>query len=242
MILVIGGSGRIGFDVVQRLSETQEVLVIDVQASADLSWLAKQRASVTVVELDVTSELFLEKLLFAIGPTRKIEGLVYSAYPRPINWSSYEASADSLGEDLHNHLSIPLQIVSGLFRRKRFANPSSVVLLGSVQSLGAPKFDHYQGIEMFSPLQYSVAKWGLNGGVKWMAKYFGSSEIRVNMVSPGGISAGQPTTFTERYRESTLTKGLLEPRDVSGAILFLLGADSKFITGQNLVVDDGWSL
>ena len=37
-------------------------------------------------------------------------------------------------------------------------------------------------------------------------------------------------------------KGCLDPEDVNGALIFLLSDDSKYINGQNIVVDDGWSL
>ena len=35
---------------------------------------------------------------------------------------------------------------------------------------------------------------------------------------------------------------MLDPEDVNGALIFLLSDDSKYINGQNIVVDDGWSL
>ena len=52
----------------------------------------------------------------------------------------------------------------------------------------------------------------------------------------------QPKKFIKRYKQSCGSKGLLDPKDIIGAITFLLSNSSKFINGQNIIVDDGWSL
>jgi NAD(P)-dependent dehydrogenase (short-subunit alcohol dehydrogenase family) len=48
--------------------------------------------------------------------------------------------------------------------------------------------------------------------------------------------------FKKRYKQSCLSKGLLNSEDLIGTIIFLLSDDSKYINGQNIIVDDGWSL
>ena len=58
----------------------------------------------------------------------------------------------------------------------------------------------------------------------------------------GGILDQQPELFLERYRSSCNSKGMLDAQDVVGALMFLLSEQSTFITGQNIIVDDGWSL
>jgi len=95
---------------------------------------------------------------------------------------------------------------------------------------------------MTSPIEYTAIKTGIISITRYLAKYYKGCGIRVNCVSPGGIVAGQPDSFLARYRESCNSKGMLDPEDVVGAILFLLSDHSLYVTGQNLVVDDGWSL
>ena len=95
---------------------------------------------------------------------------------------------------------------------------------------------------MNSPVEYSAIKSGVISITKYLAKYYAGQNIRVNCVSPGGILDGQPNLFLERYRSSCNNKGMLESNDIVGAIVFLLSDASMFITGQNIVVDDGWSL
>ena len=77
---------------------------------------------------------------------------------------------------------------------------------------------------------------------KWLAKRYRQQNIRVNCISLGGILEQQPEPFLARYKSSCNSKGMLNAEDVAGALLYLLSNQSQFVTGQNLVVDDGWSL
>ena len=61
-------------------------------------------------------------------------------------------------------------------------------------------------------------------------------------MSPGGIKDKQPKLFIKKYRKSCNLKGLLHEQDVSKLIIFLLSDESKYISGQNLAIDDGWTL
>ena len=95
---------------------------------------------------------------------------------------------------------------------------------------------------MYSSLEYSVAKSGIISMTSWLAKHYKNKNIRVNCVSPGGILDQQPESFLEKYRNSCTSKGMFDPTDVAGTVLFLLSNQSKYINGQNIVIDDGWSL
>jgi NAD(P)-dependent dehydrogenase (short-subunit alcohol dehydrogenase family) len=66
--------------------------------------------------------------------------------------------------------------------------------------------------------------------------------IRINCISPGGILNNQPKSFIKAYKKSCTSKGLLAPEDISRVISFMLEKESNYINGQNIIVDDGWSL
>jgi NAD(P)-dependent dehydrogenase (short-subunit alcohol dehydrogenase family) len=95
---------------------------------------------------------------------------------------------------------------------------------------------------MTMPVEYAVIKSGVLQLTKYLARYLSGDNIRVNAISPGGIADGQAQPFMEAYRSYCLGKGMLDAGDVSGALLFLLSDLSQFVNGQNLVVDDGFSL
>lgn len=95
---------------------------------------------------------------------------------------------------------------------------------------------------MTSPIEYSAVKSGIISITKYLAKLYKKNNIRINCISPGGIIDGQPKKFLKNYLKSTGTKGMLEPEDLNSAISFLLSDDSRYVNGQNIVIDDGWSL
>ena len=95
---------------------------------------------------------------------------------------------------------------------------------------------------MTSPVEYTTVKRGIIGLTKYLAKYLSVTNIRVNCISPGGVRDGQPELFQNRYDADCTSKGLLDPEDVAGPLLFLLSENAKYVNGQNIVVDDGWSL
>lgn len=92
------------------------------------------------------------------------------------------------------------------------------------------------------PVEYAAIKSGLLHLNKYAVKYVSNSYFRINSVSPGGIFDSQPAAFLEAYKKKTHGAGMLDVRCMVGSIVYLLSDQSKFVTGQNIVVDDGFSL
>lgn len=118
----------------------------------------------------------------------------------------------------------------------------NIVNIASIYGVVAPKFDIYNETEMTSPVEYAVIKSGLIHLTKYMAKYFKGKNIRINTISPGGILNNQPEKFLKKYNDQCSTKGMLETQDLNGTLIFLLSNASRYLNGQNIVVDDGFCL
>ena len=185
---------------------------------------------------------------YAIGVGLKkfgsVDACVNSAYPRTANWG---APFETLKiEDIQENLKLQLGGAILLSQRmmKYFVSQGhgNFVHISSIQGIAAPKFEHYEGTSMTSPIEYSAVKSGIISMTRWLAKFYKNKNIRVNCVCPGGILDQQPVSFLEKYRASCTSKGMLDPVDVTGAVLFLLSESSKYINGQNIVIDDGWTL
>jgi NAD(P)-dependent dehydrogenase (short-subunit alcohol dehydrogenase family) len=95
---------------------------------------------------------------------------------------------------------------------------------------------------MNSPIAYSAIKSGIIAITRYLAKLYGKKNIQINCISPGGIKENQSKVFVKRYKKSCLSKGLLESDDLFPLVYFLFSENSKFINGQNIILDDGWSL
>ena len=118
----------------------------------------------------------------------------------------------------------------------------NIINISSIQGVLAPKFSHYSGTKMFSGIEYTACKTAIIAITRYMAKYLKNKNIRINCVSPGGILNNQDPQFLESYSKSCINKGMLSSEDIVGAIQFLSSDASKFINGQNIIVDDGWTL
>jgi NAD(P)-dependent dehydrogenase (short-subunit alcohol dehydrogenase family) len=106
----------------------------------------------------------------------------------------------------------------------------------------APKFEVYDNTDMTMPVEYAAIKSGLIHLTKYMAKYFKGMNIRVNTLSPGGILDSQPKEFLDAYKKECLNKGMLDKSDLKGTLIYLISDMSKYVNGQNIVIDDGFSI
>jgi len=187
----------------------------------------------------------IEKLInLASKKFGKISSAVHCSYPTSNGWGTkFENLKEKyLREDLYKQLGGTIlfsQKIIKYFLKQREGN---LILVSSIQGSHSPKFEHYKNLKMSSPIEYSAIKAGVISITKYLSKYCKKKNIRVNCISPGGIEDKQPITFKNRYKLSCNSKGLLNPKDVANSIIFLLSNKSQYINGQNLIVDDGWSL
>jgi NAD(P)-dependent dehydrogenase (short-subunit alcohol dehydrogenase family) len=174
----------------------------------------------------------------------RVEAAVHCAYPVSEQWGSRfeDLQPAGLEKDLFLQLGGSILFSQRMIRHFRGQGYGNLVHISSIQGVAAPNFDHYAGTEMVSPIEYSAIKSGVIAITRYLAKYCKGQNIRVNCISPGGLLNNQPQSFLERYKSDCLLKGVLDAEDLNGALLFLLSTQSNYISGQNIVVDDGWSL
>lgn len=91
-------------------------------------------------------------------------------------------------------------------------------------------------------VEYIAIKSGFINLTKYMAKMFKKDNIRVNAISYGGILDNQPEIFLEQYKKRCGIKGMLDSKYLTSTLIYLLSDNRRYINGQNIVVDDGFSL
>jgi NAD(P)-dependent dehydrogenase (short-subunit alcohol dehydrogenase family) len=125
------------------------------------------------------------------------------------------------------------------FKKQGYGN---IINISSIYGVVPPKFEIYEETDMTVPVEYAAIKSALIHLTKYMAKYLKGTNIRVNCLSPGGIFDNQNEKFLSKYNDKCLNKGMLDANDLTGTLLFLISDQSKYINGQNLIVDDGFTL
>lgn len=125
------------------------------------------------------------------------------------------------------------------------ANKGKIINVSSMYGLVAPQFEIYDDFPQFlNPPHYGVAKAGIIQMTKYYASYLGSSGIQVNTITPGpfpSLPVQKEIGFIEKLEKKTLLNRIGKPEDLAGAFVFLASEASNFITGQNIIIDGGWT-
>ena len=85
-------------------------------------------------------------------------------------------------------------------------------------------------------------KGGIISLTRYLAAYWGEKNIRVNCVSPGGVShEGENETFLKKYSDKVPLGRKAKVSEIAGSIVYLSSDEASYITGQNLIIDGGWT-
>lgn len=172
----------------------------------------------------------------------RIDALVNCAYPRTAEWGAHleDVAMDSWRANVDWHLGGHFQCCQEAAGRMPRTG-GSIVNTASIYGIVGPTWSVYEGTDMTMPVAYSAIKSGILGLTRNLATAWGPRGIRVNAVSPGGVEVGQPADFIERYAANTPLGRMAEARDIVGPIVFLVSDASSYTTGNDLVVDGGWT-
>ena len=240
IILVLGSEGNIGKPLVKNLlKKNYLVIAVDNKFIREI-----KKKNYYYIKCDVTKKNSLKKLFNKIKKIGKLYAAINCIYPRTKTWGTKFESLDISKVKNHLYFQLGLPILISKEICEQFLNNGSgkLINISSIQGTAAPKFDHYKNTNMISPIEYSIAKSGIISLTKYLAKYYKRKKIIVNCISPGGIKSNQPLSFQRKYNKSCNSKGLLNGIDIVNAIMFLISEKSNYITGQNIIIDDGWSL
>ena len=252
IVVITGGAGLIGKGFVRAVVENGGTAVI-----ADLDEIAGNKVkteistdlktdNVDFIKVDITSKQSVSRMIdVLVEKYDAIDALVNNAYPRNKNYGrkfedvTYEDFCENLNLHLGGYFLMSQEISRVMVQQKS----GVIVNIASIYGFMAPRFELYENTDFTSPVEYSAIKGGLLSLTKYLASYLGKHDIRVNAISPGGVHNNQPESFVSQYSDRTVIgKGMAEPDDLTGALIFLLSNASKYVTGQNIVVDGGWSI
>ena len=254
--IVTGACGLLGTQHCKALAEAgATVVVADLNEAACSAIAAELGPGHMALAMDVTSPASLQAARDKILERyQRIDVLVNNA---AIN-DMFENPLTAKEQSMFEHY--PLEQwnrswnvnVSGMFLCSQvmgtvMANQGggSIINIASTYGIVAPDQSIYRnaaGEQTFykSP-SYPVTKAAVLGFTKYLAAYWGHKNVRVNTLSPGGVENNQDAYFIQNYAAKTLLGKMASAADYKGAVVFLAGNASAYMTGANLVVDGGWT-
>ena len=259
--VVTGGVGLLGTEFCRTLAEAgAAVAVVDLNASASqgtADTLTKSGHQAVAITADITRpdsvNAMVEKTVSTFG---RLDILVNSAALDP----KFDPDAIKKGITPGAFEDYPLDLwnaainvnLTGMFlvtqacAKQMLAQgkKGSIINICSTYGLNGPD----QGIYVndgervaYKPVYYTVTKAGVLGFTKYLAAYYAGTEIRVNALTPGGVFNNHEDYFVKNYSAKTILGRMARKDEMNGALLFLASEASSYMTGNNLVVDGGWT-
>lgn len=250
--IVTGGAGHIGSAIADALAELgAAVAVVDLdesRASAVSDAIATKR---NVGTLPLAIDLENEEAVRGIAPrVRKefgrIDVLVNCAalvgtsglegWAVPIR----DQSVKSWRRALEVNLTAPFILCQAAADELSAHGAGSIINVLSIYGLVGPDERLYEGTPLGNPAAYGASKAGLLQFTRHLSTTL-APHVRCNAITPGGVERNQADAFRERYVARTPLGRMAIEEDFKGAAAFLASDASAYITGQNIVVDGGWT-
>lgn len=230
VVIITGGSGFLGKYYTEAL-ENLGAKVINFDINSD-------------PKVDITDQKsVLQAVKKVINKNSKIDVLINNASLR--TESFFENFEKFPLRDWENVMKVNLTAmfitIQAVVPYMKKQGCGSIINVSSIYGVLGPDFKIYGKLKMTTPAVYSASKAGVLGLTKYLATYLGKENIRVNSLTPGGVFNNQDKKFVKKYSLKTPLGRMAQPKDLIGAMVFLSSDASSYITGQNIIVDGGWT-
>ena len=138
----------------------------------------------------------------------------------------------------------------GLRMKQQHSSRGSIINIATMYATVAPRPQLYEGTASLNPPGYSASKAALAAFTRYTASFWGRENVRANCISPGPFSNTEDVTenavaedspFVQKLKGYTVLNRIGRPIELCGALIFLASDASTYVTGQNLIVDGGWT-
>lgn len=263
VVVVVGGRGYLGRNFCQNLKkQNAHVISADLKIASKVVLNAKAESlpnEILQYDVDVTNKNSVTNLINdIITKFSKIDVLVYSVTAKPDDFYApfTECTLDGWKSVINAELDGAFLITQQVGKVMEKQKQGSIIYISSIYGVVGNDQRIYEGSnldslyaksntdqkQIYSHSVYPVVKGGLISLTRYLAAYWGHLNIRVNCVSPGGIEhQGENDEFVIKYSAKVPLGRKANVNEVSGAIIYLASDESSYMTGQNMIVDGGWT-
>ncbi len=234
-VVVTGAGSGIGIDIVKRLSnESYHVFSCCRNNSKELSAMSKKAKNITILKFDLEDKSSIKSAVKEIFNYKeyRLFGLVNCAGVAQgglFSMTPVEEIERIYKINYFNQLYLTQLIIKKLLRNKS----GSIVNIASTAGLFGDE----------GTLAYGGSKAALIHSTRVLASELGKFNIRVNSISPALVNTKMSKEMDQKSMDNLNSRksiqGIIEPKDISSVVSFLLSGQTKNISGQNFRVDQG---
>ena len=234
-VIVTGGSKGIGEAIVRTLSKEQYNVVLNYNKSEEnAKKIQKDLKNIDIIKADVSTRKGAKELVeFALHKYNNIDVLINNA-----GISQTKLFTDITDEDWNNMINTNLnsafymcqEVLPNMLHNKN----GCIINISSIWGITGASCE----------VHYSVAKAGMDGLTKSLAKELGPSNIRVNSIAPGIINTDMNKMLSTEDRKNIIEEIPLgkigEPVEIANTVKWLI--ENSYTTGQVISVNGGWNI
>jgi len=250
VVLISGGYGFLGSAITKSLFyHNAKVYVLGRSKDKfKAAFSATEEASendIAFFECDVSTTESIENAFKTIAEKEgKIDVLINNAF-----YSKGQSPEKMTDEDwaygIDGSLNSVFRCIRSIIPYFKKNKGGKIINVSSMYGMVAPQFEVYDSHpEFLNPPHYGAAKAGIIQLTKYYASYLGPLNINVNTVTPGPFPSDavkENKGFVNALEEKTCLGRVGLPEDLAGTFVFLASSAADFITGQNFIVDGGWT-
>ncbi len=236
IIIITGSNGVLGSCLANSLKNLSKKVIL-----IDKDYKSKNRfGDYYKCDFEVNSEI-VNLIKFLKKKYKKIDSIINNAALVGDKIKKNQFSIDEWNKSFSVNLVPIYQISKGLESCLKKSSDPSIINISSIYSIIGPDKEIYKDTEIFNPASYSASKGAINSLTRWLAGSL-NKKIRVNSISLGGVLRNQSKIFIRKYSQKTIMKRMAKKEEIVGPVIFLISKNSSYITGQNLLVDGGYSI
>jgi NAD(P)-dependent dehydrogenase (short-subunit alcohol dehydrogenase family) len=251
--LITGAAGGLGRVIAETLAELNANLMLVDLPGTDLEEQSRRIASrwsidVRHVHCNLEHEDERSKLVetFKLGGTPLhclVNNAAFVGTTELKGWGVpfEQQTIDTWRRALEVNLTAIFDLCKGFSTIMNQAEGANIINVASIYGVFGPDWRLYEDTAMGNPAAYAASKGGVIQLTRWLATTL-APRVRANCISPGGVYRGQKPEFVERYGARTPLGRMAKEDDFRGAIAYLASDMSKYVTGQNILVDGGWGV
>ena len=251
--IITGGAGYLGRTMAHTLAEAgADIAIVDINAEKISEFCQELEAKWAVRTLGLAVDLENKDERLQVAPKTvaalgRLDILINNAaFVGTSNLTGWgvpfeQQETETWRRALEMNLTAVFDLTQTAVPYLKESGHGNIINVASIYGIVGPDPRLYSDLPMFNPAAYAASKGGVVQFTKWCSTVL-APEIRVNAITPGGIFRNQDPAFLERYESRTPLKRMAHEDDFIGATVFLASDLSKYITGQNIVVDGGFSV